>query len=209
MTWSKKESETLRALSTPVRIQSFLDGLPYNIDPMARSPRGVLHTRRAHCFDGALLAAAAFEFHGAPPLIMDLRASDDDDDHVLAIYKRGKYYGAVAKSNFTGTRYRDPVFRTLRELALSYFPIYFNLAGVKSLREYSRLFDLSKVRSIDWRYTEEDVDPLGLELDAIKHYPLVAKSQLKYLAVADDRLFRGETIGIDPRGAHKVKNSRL
>lgn len=207
--WNSAELRIFKRLSTPPKIQHYLDALPYNIDPIARSPRQVLRHKRAHCFDGALFVAAALEVQGYPPLLMDLRATDEDDDHVLAIYQEQGHYGAIAKSNYTGCRYRDPVYRTLRELAMSYFNIYFNLAGKKTLREYSSLFDLRNISDFDWRFTSEDVDTLGFRLDRIRHYRLISRKQERLLIAADDRLFRAETLGLDPRGAHKVKNSRL
>jgi len=125
LVFTKAELRTFRALRTPAGIQRFLDQLPYNLGYTARSPRQVLLDRTASCFEGAIFAAAALRVLGFPPLIFDLEA-ERDTDHVLAIFKARGHWGAVATSNFTGCRYREPVYRTLRELALSYFNIYFN-----------------------------------------------------------------------------------
>ncbi len=125
--WTKKELKTLRALKTPQDIQRYLDSLAYNHHDECRSPRYVMRNRRAHCFDGALFAAAALRVQGHPPLLVDLRAVNDDD-HVLAVFSKGRCWGAIAKSNFTTIQYREPVYRTLRELAMSYFDLYFNYA---------------------------------------------------------------------------------
>jgi len=122
------ELRQLRALKTPAGIQKFLDDLPYNLSYTARSPKKVLHDCTASCLEGGILAAAALRVIGFPPLIFDLEA-EQDTDHVVAIFKLREHWGAVAKSNFTGCRYREPVYRTLRELAMSYFNIYFNLRG--------------------------------------------------------------------------------
>lgn len=207
--WTSREAAALRRLNSPVTIQRYLDSIRYNIDDKTRSPRGVMATRRAHCFDGALLAAAAIEFHGGRPRLIDLRANDDDDDHILAIFERHGLYGAIGKSNYTGCRYRDPVFRSVRELVMSYFCVYFNLAGRKTLREYSVPFDLAKVKDVDWRHTDDDLSPLGDRIDAIRHMRLIPTRIERELALADDRSFRAETLGLDKRGSMQVKGSRI
>jgi hypothetical protein len=202
--WSPSERRLFARLNTPFKIQTYLDQLRYNIDKITRSPRCVIQARRAHCFDGALFAAAALEFHGCEPLLMDLRCNGQDDDHVLALFKVGQGWGAIGKSNYVGCRYRDPVYRSLRELAMSYFHIYFNLASVKTLREYSVAFPLNKINDIDWRRTDEDVTPLGYRLDDSRHYFLISKRQEKLLENTDPRTLKAETLGLDRRGAFKV-----
>lgn len=208
-TWNRNELKLFRQLSAPIRIQGHLDSIPYNIDPITRSVRGVMQSGCAHCFDGAMFAAAALEQIGFPPLLIDLRANDQDDDHVLAIFKQNGLWGAIGKSNYTGCRYRDPIYRSLRELALSYFHIYFNLAGRRTLREYSVAFDLRTVKDVQWRTTSEDLAPLGDRLDAVRHFELIDKRTERLLSVADERTFKAETMGLDPRGAFKVKGSKI
>ncbi len=207
--WNVSERRIFSKLTTPYKVQLYLDALPYNIEELTRSPREMLRAGSAHCFDGALFAAAALAELGYPPLIVDLRSNGKDSDHILAVFQESGCWGAVAKSNFTGCRYRDPVFRSLRELVMSYFYIYFNLAGEKTLREYSQTFDLRKLKDVPWRTTSENLDPLSARLNAVRHFWLINKRQEKHLAPIDDRTFRGETLGLDPRGAHKVKNSKL
>ncbi len=141
--FTPSELRKLRALKTPAGIQKFLDDLPYNLSYTARSPKKVLHDRVASCLEGGIFAAAALRVIGFPPLIFDLEA-EQDTDHVVAIFKVRGHWGAVAKSNFTGCRYREPVYRTLRELAMSYFNIYFNLRGERTLRRYSRPVNLAR-----------------------------------------------------------------
>ena len=141
--FTRSDLRTLRALKTPAGIQKFLDDLPYNLSYTARSPKKVLHDRVASCLEGGIFAAAALRVIGFPPLIFDLEA-EQDTDHVIAIFKVRGHWGAVAKSNFTGCRYREPVYRTLRELAMSYFNIYFNLRGERTLRRYSRPVNLAR-----------------------------------------------------------------
>ena len=207
--WNKTERKLLGKLNTPAKIQAFLDKVRYNISEKTHSPRFVMKLKTAHCFDGALFAAAALEFNGDPPILVDLRSNHEDDDHVLAIFKRCGRYGAVAKSNYTGCRYRDPVFQTVRELVMSYFPIYFNLAGKKTLREFSVPFPLSKIKDVDWRKSPEDLTFLGDRIDRIRHFRLINKASERFLAMADERTFRGETLGLDPRGAFKAKGARI
>ena len=134
--FSAGDLRVLRGLKTPVRIQKFIDGLKYQYADTAGSPQRVLRERKGHCLEGALLAAAALRVNGRAPLVMDLEAVHDDD-HVVAIYRERGLWGSIAKSNFAGLRFRAPVYRTLRELALSYFEHYYNLRGEHTLRSYS------------------------------------------------------------------------
>jgi hypothetical protein len=207
--WTQTEKKFFRKLNSPFKIQLYLDSLPYNIDKITRTPRQVMKSGKAHCFDAAIFAAAVLQEHGHKPLLIDLRSNHEDDDHVLAVFQQAGCWGAIGKSNYTGCRYRDPVFRSLRELAISYFVVYFNLAGVKTLREYSVPFDLRKVKDVDWRRGDCDLDFLSQRLDAIRHYDLISPRTEKLLAPADDRSFRAETLGLDPRGAFKVKGARI
>ena len=150
---------TLRALKTPERIQKFIDALQYQYADTAWSPRRVLRERKGHCLEGALVAAAALRVNGRP-LVMDLE-SVHDDDHVVALFRERGLWGGIAKSNFAGLRFRPPVFRTLRELALSYFAHYYNLRGEYTLRAYSRPVDLSRLDRCHWMTAEEDVWPVA------------------------------------------------
>jgi len=160
-------------MTTPWRIQEFLDSLEYDPTPEARSPRIVLEEMRAHCFEGALLAASALRRIGHRPLLVDLRAVNDDD-HVIAVFKEEGGWGAVAKSNFTTLRFREPVYTSVRELSMSYFDLYFNTKGEKTLREYSDPFDLSAFDGIDWEGTEEDLEAIGDALDSSSHHMMLA-----------------------------------
>ena len=130
------EVRKLRRLKNPYGIQKLLDDMPYHLEDTAWSPRKVLAEQSSHCLEGAIFAAAALRVNGYPPLLLDFEA-DHDTDHVIAVYRQDGCWGAVAKSNYTGCRWREPVYRTLRELALSYFNIYFNLRRERTLRRYS------------------------------------------------------------------------
>src|SRR6266536_5313596 len=152
--FTRSELRKLRALKTPTGVQRFLDDLPYNLSYTASSPKKVMHDRTASCLEGGIFAAAALRILGFPSLIFDLEA-EQDTDHVVAIFKVRGYWGAVAKSNFTGCRYREPVYRTLRELAMSYFNIYFNLRGERTLRRYSRPVNLARFDHLTWMATHK------------------------------------------------------
>ena len=185
---SAKELSILKRLSTPVKIQDFLDTLAINFEPNGdtlMSPRAVIHTKRAHCIEAALLAATALLVHRKKPLLMDLRSLAHDFDHVITLYKHGKYWGAISKSNHTALRFRDPIYRTPRELALSYFHEYFlNTNGQKTLREYSRPFSLSRYGK-DWITSEDDLWKIAEDLDDAKHFPLIPRGVERMLRPAD------------------------
>jgi hypothetical protein len=184
----------LRALKTPSGIQRFLDELPYHLAGTAWSPRTVLHKKTAHCLEGAIFAAAALRVLGFPPLILDLEA-DQDTDHVLAIFKMRGHWGAIAKSNFAGCRYREPVYRTLRELALSYFNIYFNLRGERTLRRYSRPVNLARFDRRRWMTSKKAIWFIAEYLCDIPHQPLLKRGLEKHLTRVDRRTWASEMVG--------------
>jgi hypothetical protein len=202
--WNEAERDILAQLTSPWKIQEFLDSLPYTTDDQTRSPRRVLRDRCAHCTEGAIFAAAALRFHGRPALILDLRAVNDDD-HVVAIYRERGFIGAVAKSNFSGLRFREPIYRTYRELALSYFELYFNVLGEKTLRSYSRPLDLSRFDLRNWMTTNLDLEWVGERLDASRHYPLIDEDTVGRLHRVDRRLYEAGLMGADPRGLYEPK----
>jgi hypothetical protein len=185
---SPENLRALRALKTPARIQKFIDALPYEYADTARSPQRAMRERKGHCLEGALLAAAALRVNGYPPLLMDLEAVRDDD-HVVAIYREGGLWGSVAKSNFAGLRFRAPVYRTLRELALSYFEHYYNLRGERTLRSYSGPVNLERLDSRGWMTSEEDVWCVPEYLIAARHYPLFPDKVARALPRLDRRSF--------------------
>ena len=194
----------IKGLNTPRRIQDYLDSIPYSAENINRCPRSVLRDGVAHCLDGALLAAMALRQMGYPPFVLDmLPEPDTDDDHVLAIYRQGGYYGALAKSNFVGLRYREPIYRTLRELVLSYFEFYFNIAGEKTLRDYTPLYDLSRLDSLDWLGSDAGVDAVENRLGHSRHYPIIPPETIAILSKMDERTYAAGTLGLDPAGLYK------
>lgn len=185
---SPAELKILKKLSTPIKIQNFLDATPLNWEKSGEtymSPRRVLRAKKMHCFEGALLAAAALWLHGEPPLLLDLRA-EGDDDHVVALYKRNGYWGAISKTNHASVRFRDPIYKTIRELALSYFHEYFvNSTGKKVLREYStQPFSLTPFGTA-WITAEEDLHEIVVALDSAKHSKIIPKRNERMIRPAD------------------------
>ena len=178
----------LRGLKTPARIQRFIDALPYQYADTAWSPQRVLRERKGHCLEGALLAAAALRLNGRPPLLMDLEGVRDDD-HVVAIYSEYGLWGSIAKSNFAGLRFRAPIYRTFRELALSYFEHYYNLRGERTLRAYSSPVNLERLDHLHWMTSEEDVWCVAEYLIAARHYPLFPDNVARSLPRLDRRSF--------------------
>lgn len=192
-----RELRTLRSLSTPAKVQKYLDALDYNLEPdgeTVRSPRRVMRDHTAHCAEGALLAAAAFRVNGRPPLLVDLE-SVRDDDHVLAVYRDDGLWGAVATSKFAGLRFRSPVYRTVRELVLSYFEDYYNWAGERTLRAFSRPVSLARFDRVGWMTAEEDLWPVVEHLAAIRHIPLLPRGADRGLTRLDRRSYASGVLG--------------
>jgi len=204
MDWTKDEIKFLKTMSNPDRIQGFLDSLDYNPVYECRSPRWVIRKRSAHCFEGALFAAAALQYNGHKPLIVDLKAYNDDD-HVITIFKEDGHWGAVAKSNFTSLRYREPVYRSLRELVMSYFDFYFNLDRDKSLRSYSLPLDLTIYDARRWTTTDDDLEYIGDKLEQIHHFPVVDEMMIKKLKRASSIMLEAGMLGSNPEGLFKPK----
>ena len=192
-----KELATFRRrLDTPSKIQRFLDDIPYNTEDEAetfRSPRRVLRDQTANCIEGAVLAAAALRVQGDPPLIMDLTAVRDED-HVITVFRRRGLWGAIATSKFTGLRNREPVYRTLRELAMSYFEHYFNLDAERTLRGYGRPVNLTRFDRLHWMTAEADLWPIAQHLERIPHVALVPTGAARRLTRVNGRLWTADLL---------------
>ncbi len=205
-TLSRQNAETFSSLVTPYQIQTFLDSIPYSPEDANRCPRRVLEDRQAHCLDGGLFAAAALRRIGFPPLIIDLLPPPGrDDDHVLAIFKQNNHFGAVAKSNYVGLRYREPVYRTMRELVMSYFEAFFNSLGEKTLRWYTVSMNLSKLDDLEWETQDNGADEIEKRLKHLRKYPVISEEMAADLSLVDKRFYDGMTLGIDPKGIYKIK----
>lgn len=192
--FSPQELRRIRGLNTPQKIQHFLEDLPYHHATTAWSPRRVLRERSAHCFEGAVFAAAALRINGFKPLVWDLEGVRDSD-HVLAIYQVDRHWGTIGKSNFAGLRFREPVYRSLRELAMSYFDSYYNLLGERTLRAYSRPVDLARFDHLDWMTTEKPVWFIAEHLCHIPHTPVITEAQARRLTRLDKRAYAAGLTG--------------
>jgi len=199
MRWTSAELKILDRLDSPPKIQKFLDSLLYSSESRYRAPRTVLSDRIAHCYDGAVFAAMALRRLGYPPLIVDMDGVRDDD-HVLALFKRNGRFGALAKSNFTGLRYREPVYASLRELVMSYFESYYNVAREKTLRQYTRPLNLAAFDSLDWNYSDAALDVIGDRLSEIRIFKIMSPAMERSLSPVDKRTFDAGLIGANKAG---------
>ncbi len=186
--FTKKEIALMRRLDTPAKVQDFLNSLPINFEKdgvdTLKSPLKVLRENNAHCIEGAILGAHILSMHGHRPLVMNLRSSKKDFDHVIAVFKEDGYYGALSKTNHAVLRYREPIYKNIRELAMSYFHEYFTDAGIKTLRAYSRPLDLN-VFEEDWPMAEEYLWGIDQELDKVKYYDIAPKKKIRTFRKAD------------------------
>lgn len=187
------EQKLFRSLNTPKKIQDFINTLgkkpETHNEHIVRSPRIVLQTMTANCMEGALLAAALFNYHGGKPLLLDLKVgkrNNNDVDHVVALFESDGYFGAISKTSHAVLRYREPVYKTLRELALSYFHEYFtNSDGRKTLRSFSKPFDVQKRFGTRWITTEHDIFEIAVALDESPHLEILTKKMERGLRPAD------------------------
>lgn len=184
---TRAEYAVLRRLDTPQKIQAFLYTLGQNFEldgETCRSVREVLRTRRAHCIEGAMLAACAMWVHGKPPLLLDMRAVRDFD-HVVALFKHHGCWGAMSKTNGIFLRWRDPVYRNLRELAMSYFHEYTNRRDHKTLREFSLPYDLRRIDPRVWVTADKQAWVVAEELDRLRHFKLMGSRHLQAVTRRD------------------------
>lgn len=182
-----EEFRMFQKLNSPVKIQNFLDALGINFEEQGDtclSPLMILQTKKAQCIEGAMLAAAAFWYHGQKPILMDLKTSKNDCDHVVALFKKDNLWGSVSKTNHAVLRYRDPVYKTIRELAMSYFNEYFLDNGKKTLRSFSPPFNLLAFED-DWLTSPENLWGIPEGLDASRHIQIAQPDVLKHLRLAD------------------------
>jgi hypothetical protein len=198
--FAPRELRALRSLRTPHGVQRALDAMPYHLASTAWSPRRVLRERTAHCLEGAIFAAAALRVLGFPPLLLDLEAVQDSD-HVLAVYRLRGHWGAIAKSNFAGLRYREPVYRSLRELVMSYFEGYVNLRGDRTLRAYSRPLNLARFdrRRPGWMTTEGELWWVAEHLVGVRHTRLLRPATIERLHRVDRRSLEAGLVGYRAR----------
>ena len=194
------------SLNSPMDIQAYLDKTPYSINSCDRSPLRVMRDGVAHCLDGGLFAAAALRHLGYPPLLVDiLPIPNSDDDHILAIYKRNGGYGCLAKSNFPGLRSRQPVYRSLRELVMSYFEVFFNLDGTRSLRSYTAPLNLKRFDRYEWTWRDEAGPIIEAHLDRMYQYRILTPEMEVELPPMDPFSLKVFMTGVNPAGLFKPK----
>ncbi len=198
------ELNQMREMNTPFLIQQFLDSIVYPAGERNRSPIEVLRERQAHCLDGGLFAVAALRRIGYAALIVDMQPEPGtDDDHVLALFQEFNCWGAVAKSNFSGLRFREPVYPTIRELVLSYFDDFFNIKGQKTLRSYTAPINMEAFDDVHWMTEASGVDKVEMYLKTVELIPLISTEQAEYLSAVDERSFKAGTLGMNLDGAYK------
>jgi hypothetical protein len=203
-TLTAKQLKVLSGLTSPWKIQQFLDSIPYSSEEVYRCPASVLRDNKGHCFDGALFAAAALRRLGYPPLIVYMIAVRDDD-HLLAVYQRNGAWGTVAKSNCVGLRYREPIYRSLRELVMSYFDDYFSTEGVKTLRGYTVPIDLAQYDPLHWMTSDENLEIIADGLDKRRKFKLLTEDRIASLAPVDKRSYDAGFLGSDWAGLYDPK----
>ena len=196
--WTRTEEALLKRLSTPEKLQQFLDETEYRSEDGHLPAVRVLRDRKAHCFDGALFSAAVLTRTLIAPRIIDLCAVKDDD-HLICAYRWKGRWGAVSKSNFPGLRFREPVFRSPRELALSYFESYFNLFREKTLRQYSQPVSLPPIKDLDWECDPNAPDVVLEKLSRARHYDILLPGQARGLLSVEKKFFRSQTVGMASR----------
>lgn len=198
------ELDALKTLDSPIKIQAFLNTISYSVDAFYRCPLRVLRERIGHCFDGALFAATALRRIGYPPLILEIIPNAHDDDHLLAVFKFRGHWGAVGQSNFANLRYRDPVYRSLRELVMSYFPFYFNVRGEITMLGYRTPINFSVYDKLDWMTSDANLDFVGDDMNRYKTYRVVSDEMLPFIAPADARTLESALVGVNMDGLFKV-----
>ncbi|MCX6709380.1 MAG: hypothetical protein NTV63_00270 [Candidatus Woesearchaeota archaeon] len=199
-----QEKKVFSKFRSPYDIQLFLNSIAYNSKEKCKSPFEVMKERSANCLEGAIFAAAALKFLGYTPLVLDMSA-ENDDDHVIAVFRRNGCYGAVAKSNTTVLRFREPVYKSIRELVMSYFEVYFNILGEKTLRTYSMPISLDMFSTYNWISTKKDLNIIGDYLYTIKHYDILTKKQKENLSPVEPLLIRACFLDAVKKGIFKPK----
>jgi hypothetical protein len=184
----KKELKILKKLNTPKKIQNFLDTLKINFEENGDTcmpPKLVLKKKICHCAEGAILAALALRVNGYPPLLIDLKANENDFDHLVAVFKQYGKWGAISKTNHMALRYREPIYSSIRELAMSYFHEYLDDDGRKNLRSFSEPVNLKRFDKKNWMTSKDEVLYIADYMDDVKHYPMLNKKQIRNLRRAN------------------------
>jgi len=201
---SAKQRSRLDSFKNPTDIQAYLDTLVYSPEDRNRSPLNVMQDGTAHCLDGALMAAVAMRWLGYQPRILDmLPALNTDDDHIIVIFQRGGYYGAIAKSNFVYLRSRQPVYRSLRELVLTYFDGYFNVNGIHTLRSYTRPHNLAAMDFAGWMWSDAGGDAVERRLTQLRRIPLVTEEMAAAFTPVDPITYKAGMLIVNEAGLYR------
>lgn len=204
------QRELLEGLDSPAAIQAFLDNIPYAPESRNRCPLNVLRDHRGHCLDGALFAAMALRRLGYPPALVDLLPEPGtDDDHVLTLYQCDGHFGALAKSNYAGLRFREAVYRTLRELVMSYFDVFFNVKGEKTLRAYTVPLHLEAFDKAGWMWDDAGADAIERRFKTLRQISLLTPAMVAALSPVDRRSYDAGMFGADPSGLYKPREEKL
>lgn len=194
------------SVKSPIEIQALLDDIPYRPEDDNYCALSVFRDGRAHCFDGGLLAAALLLFLGYSPKLIQM-IPHNDDDHILAVYKREGMWGAIAQSNFVGLRSRTPVYRSLRELIMSYFDVFYNVDGEFTLTAYSSPLDLGRLKNLDWMCSDADALLLAKKLYGLRQFLVQTPDQLRQLGIVDPLTYKAGMMIANPAGLFKTKKS--
>lgn len=207
--FNEGELKILRKLNTPSKIQAFIEKLEINFEKEGEtclSPRKVLKERKAHCIEAAILACAALRIYNYPPLVVDLTANKKDYDHVVTVFRKGNCWGAISKTNRAILKYRDPIYKSIRELVMSYFNEYFTDDGKKTLRTYSMPVNLSRFDKFNWMTSEENIWFIPEYLADTKHFPIITKKQIFSLRKAEPiEVHAGKIQQWKPLGEQAIK----
>ncbi len=196
----------IQSLTSPAAVQAYLDETPYSASDVNRCPVQVMEDRVAHCLDGALFAAAVLRRLGWPPLLVDLLPDPGrDDDHLLVVFSQNGRWGAVAKSNFVGLRYRDPVFKSIRELVMSYFDVFYNIQGERTLRYYTRPFNLASLDRCNWMGSQAGANAVEKRLYSLAHIPVITAEMAASLTMVDAVSYRAGMLVANPQGIYQPR----
>ncbi len=200
MNLTKTELRIFSKLKSPVKIQAFLDSIHYSDEERYRCPRSVLLDHKAHCYDGAVFAAAALYMIGYLPLLVEMLPNKRDDDHILALFRQNNCWGAVAKSNFSGLRFREPVYRNLHELIMSYFESFYNIAGEKTLIGYTAPLNLNRFNKFNWFVNDKAMELIAEGLDDKRKYKIITPAMARKLSVVDKRSYNAGLLSANHKG---------
>ncbi|HVN48753.1 MAG TPA: hypothetical protein VMU30_08030 [Bacteroidota bacterium] len=201
--YTRSEQKIFNELTTPHAIQEFLDNIEYSDESRYRCPRNVLRDGKAHCYDGAIFASAVLQYHGIMPMIVEILPDDNDDDHIIALFHRGTYWGAIGKSNFAGLRYREPVYKTLRELMMTYFESYYNIKQQRTMIGYTSPLILNRFNHLHWQTDDAAMDVIGTALDEVRKYFVLTSQQKKQLTPVHKHFAEAGMYGTKPSGLYQ------